>query len=203
MSGSCRLWVGVVASAMALGACANSLLSPDVLVGSPGEVRSQVSGNRLVAELSTRVFVPSEAGVADIYLTDLPEELLRGGGDLSGVSGTVVHLHSFALPEAGKTPIASTATTAAVRVLVLAEGRAGLYAGGGFFRPDREKATGKRFGGTLRGATLYLSHATPGFNDLLGPSSLSGGFVASNDPELVASLQRVLDAANDAMRQAR
>lgn len=157
---------------------------------------SQVAPPRLPLNLPTRVFVPSDSGVADVYLTDLPRDLLASGGDLSGASGTIVHLHVFTIPSAGDTPIATTATSASARVLVLAKGQAGLYAGGGFFTTgdDESDVKGKAstFTGSVRGATLYLTHATPGFDDALGPSTLSGALDSSRNSETADAIARAL-----------
>jgi hypothetical protein len=160
--------------------------------GTP-ELRSEVSGNSLSfagesATLPTRVFAPSKVGVADLYLTDLPESLLREGGDLSAAQGVIIHVHSFVRPRAGKTPIDPDATTAIARVFILTgDANAGLYAGGGFFLTSDDPKD-QTFSGSLRGATLYLSRATPGFEDLLGPSTLEGTLAATRDESLAARL---------------
>jgi hypothetical protein len=159
-------------------------------------LRSDVSGNALAlatdaGQLPLRVFAPSKVGVADLYLTDLPESLLREGGDLTTAQGVIVHVHSFVRPRAGKTPIDPDATTAIARVFVLTgDGNAGLYAGGGFFLTNDDPKD-KSFKGSLRGATLYLSRATPGFEDLLGPSTLAGTIGATRDESLAARLASV------------
>ena len=168
------------------------------------DLRSTVSVNSLSfagesATLPTRVFAPSKVGVADIYMTDIPEQFLKDGGDLSAATGVIVHVHCFLRPRAGKTPIDPDATTAIARVFVLTgNGQAGLYAGGGFFLTSDEPKD-ENFSGSLRGATLYLSRATTGFDDLLGPSRLEGGISGARDEAMAARLALVTQALAEAM----
>ncbi|MFY7896021.1 MAG: hypothetical protein ACOVP8_07300, partial [Phycisphaerales bacterium] len=88
------------------------------LLGGSGSstLQSAVTGDRLPLTLPTQVFVQDKAGIADIYLTDLPVGELAGK-DLSQLSGTIIHVHVFTIPSAGDTPIATTATTSTVRVV--------------------------------------------------------------------------------------
>lgn len=191
-----RLAVGLVsvlalgAGIAALGGCAGGG-GLGGLVGGGLAMESTVADARLGLGLPTRVYRPSDAGLADFYLTDLPEATLRAGGDLSQASGTVVHVHLFVEPEAGRTPLASTATSATVRVLVLANGQAGIYAGGGFARGDREDVGDARLSVGLRGTTMRLQRATPGFSDLLGPSVMGGVIDARRDEAASAALAEV------------
>jgi len=190
----------VLALAFALLTGCSTTRFSDMLPGSgTPELRSSLSGNSLPANLPTRIFAPSKIGVADLYLTDLPEELLRNGGDLSTYKGIIIHVHSFLRPRAGKTPIDPDATTAVTRVFVLTgDGNAGLYAGGGLFltSDDPKAAT---FEGSLRGATLYLSRATAGFDDLLGPSRLAGLIAGKRDEVLAAQLATITQTLAEAM----
>lgn len=130
--------------------------------------------------LPTKAYVPYDDNTADIYLTDLPEHALQQDADLAGVSGTIVHIHLFAVPRAGKTPIADTASTAAVRTLVVANGHLGVYGGGGFMLPS-EKPGGKAFGGSIRAASVRLTGTTPGFEDKLGAAEFSASVTAPLD----------------------
>jgi hypothetical protein len=164
--------------------------------GSP-TLQSAVTGDRLPLTLPTQVFVQDKAGIADIYLTDLPVGELAGK-DLSQLSGTIIHVHVFTIPSAGDTPIATTATTSTVRVVILANGQAGVYAGGGFFSASDDDASGSSFGGALRRATLYLRHATSGFDDRLGPSELSFSTSARRDEKAAATLAQAVDAVVNA-----
>lgn len=134
---------------------------------------------------------------ADLYLTDLSDDGIAAFFDDSGawtaLKGSIVHLHLFIRPYAGRTPIEPTAANAAVRWAVLAEGELGVYTGAGFVLPNRT-ITGDKLTGNLSGATLRLTHATPGFHDALGPSRLSMGFTAERDEETARALAQRLDA---------
>ncbi|MFO0830912.1 MAG: hypothetical protein U0637_03605 [Phycisphaerales bacterium] len=165
--------------------------------GSPAMV-SPVTGDRFSPALPTRVFTPSTAGVADFYLTDLPADLLAGGGDLAHAAGTIVHVHLFTKPSAGKTPIATDATTAIIRVYVLAGGQAGMYGGGGFFSPSGS-VLGKEAGGSTREATLHLTQATGGFEDAIGPTQFSGSFAAKRDDAACERLRLITQALEGGM----
>lgn len=171
------------------------------LLGGSGSstLQSAVTGDRLPLTLPTQVFVQDKAGIADIYLTDLPVGELAGK-DLSQLSGTIIHVHVFTIPSAGDTPIATTATTSTVRVVILANGQAGVYAGGGFFSASDDDASGSSFGGALRRATLYLRHATSGFDDRLGPSELSFSTSARRDEKAAATLAQAIDAVVNASK---
>ncbi len=194
-----RLFVlGTLLTAVCLSACSSLSFSG----GSPAMV-SPVTGDRFSPSLPTRVFTPSQAGVADYYLTDLPKEVLAGGGaggDLSHATGTIVHVHLFTKPRAGSTPIATDATTAIIRVYVLTGGQAGLYGGGGFFSPSGS-VDGKEAGGSTRSATLHLTQATKGFEDAIGPTEFSGSFHARRDDATCERLRLITQALEGAMEQ--
>ncbi len=161
---------------------------------------SPMNGNHFQPNLHTRVYVPATAGVADFYLTDLPKEVLAAGGDLAHAGGTIVHIHLFTEPKAGDTPIAVEATTAIVRVYVLSNGQAGMYGGGGFFSPSG-KVKGPRYGGSTRDATLHLTEATPGFEDVLGPSDFSGSFNATLDEAACQRMRLAIEAIEGVMEK--
>jgi len=166
--------------------------------GSTPTLTSASTRDQLALRLPTQVFTPAKAGIADIYLTDLPADALTGKQDLANLTGTIVHIHVFTIPSAGDTPIATTATTSTVRVAILANGQAGIYAGGGFFTTSEDDATGKDFDGRLRRATVYLRQATPGFDDVLGPSEFSTGTSPKRDEKQAAAIASALDAIANA-----
>jgi hypothetical protein len=141
---------------------------------------SMRSGSVLRTEAGTRVFSATDRNTADFYLTDLPASAAEPGADLSKLSGTLVHVHLFLSPRPGETPIADEACSFTVRQAVFANGQFGVYSGGGFFTPARDLGD-KTNGGRFRGATLRLTHSTPGFEDKLGPSEMAGSFRAGRD----------------------
>ncbi|MFT5423717.1 MAG: hypothetical protein ACI89L_001505 [Phycisphaerales bacterium] len=145
------------------------------------------------------VFARSENdSTADLYFTDLSDEQIESYFDDSAawtqISGSIVHVHMFIKPYAGRTPIQSTAANASMRWAVLADGEIGVYTGAGFVFPGRT-LLGSKISGSVRGATLRLTRATEGFHDPLGPSSLSMSFSAKKDADMAEGLSRRLDAA--------
>ncbi len=191
-----RRGAGVMAAAALLvGVAGAGLLGACGSVGSAGALRMTSRGEeraRFACDLPVRVYEQTSTLSADFFLTDLPREVWAGGGDASGVSGTIVHVHMFIVPRPGKTPISTGACTAAVRVLVLSEGELGVYGGGGFFAQTGDLGR-PTFGGSIREATLRLIRATPGFEDRLGPSFLSGSIGAKRDAADVAALRRTFN----------
>jgi len=186
LGGACRglVWIGLAAILVAAGC------GPGRRGGS-ASLRSTQTGDELSASLPTRVYTPGDSNTADLYLTDLPPEVWTSGADVSDMAGMIVHVHMFIRPRAGRTPIESTASTASVRVLVLARGEIGVYGGGGFFLHSGDVGDAT-FGGSLSGGTLRLVHATPGFDDRLGPSKLTGAFSGRRDAETSRALARAL-----------
>ena len=130
--------------------------------------------------LPTKAYINEDNASADIYLTDLPEEALSLSAPLDNVSGTIVHVHLFALPKAGKTPIDETASTAAVRTLVVAKGHIGVYGGGGFMLPSGKPGAAS-IGGSIRAASVRLTGSTPGFDDKMGAAEFSATVSAPRD----------------------
>ncbi|CAG1004917.1 hypothetical protein PHYC_03182 [Phycisphaerales bacterium] len=165
------------------------------MIGSPGAMRVTSRGQEraeLPLNLPTRLYDSKDSNSADFYLTDLPREVWMGGADVSAMSGVMVHVHMFIAPKAGKTPIETTASSAAVRVLVLSNGELGVYGGGGFFSKSGS-AGEKTFGGGLKEGTVQLIRATAGFEDRLGPGYFSGSISATRDPEQTAAMRRAFN----------
>lgn len=142
----------------------------------------------LAVDYPTRVLVGTDAATADFYFTDLPPELWRPDADLSGVSGTLVHMHLFLPPAAGKLPMGENASNLTVRYIVIAGGEVGVYAGGGFFYL-RGSPMDRHAGGSIRGASMRLVRATPRFRDILGAARFSGSFDATKQDEAATVLQ--------------
>lgn len=156
---------------------------------SGGEVATSSieTGAFIEPKLPTAVFAAADDQATDVYLTDLPiARLADSADDLAGLTGSIVHVHIFLVPEAGKTPLDDTAVNSAVRHLVIANGAAGLYSGGGFSMAA--EADGAVFSADVRNASLRLAHATPNFTDRLGPALLRGSFTASLDEKACAVL---------------
>lgn len=179
--------VGLVWLAM-LGAMGCGGLSASEL-----RLRGVSTERALAPALEHRVYRYADANTADFFLTDLPEELWTPDADFRGVSASIVHVHTFIEPRPGRTPIADGASNVTIRYLVVSRGRLGLYGGGGFLWRSGEPGDAAA-GGELRGASMKLLRATPGFQDLLGPSELSGSFTARKDAERAARLEAIFQS---------
>lgn len=170
------------------------------------QVATQASHDGKLTSLSLEdlrgVFTPGKAAIADAYFTNLPEAALSGEANLSQASGVMLHAHILTQPKAGRTPIATTATTTTLRLLIVSNGQAGLYAGGGFADFDVDGEGEKsQLSGRIRSATLRLVRATQGFSDVLGPCTLTINADAKNNPAQCAAADRAITALIDAMEE--
>jgi hypothetical protein len=161
--------------------------------GGDARLQSLQNSNQLRASLPTRVYTAPDADTADIYMTDLPDSVWTAGADVSDMTGTLIHVHMFIRPRAGRTPIADTASTATIRCMVLAKGEIGVYAGGGFF-VNADETGEKTFRAGVRDATLRLMSATGGFNDRLGVCSFSGEVSGKHDQPTAAAIAWAMGA---------
>lgn len=152
----------------------------------------------LTVDYPTRVVVGTDAATADFYLTDLPPELWRPDANLAGASGTIVHMHLFLPPAAGRVPMGENASNLNIRYIVIAGGEVGVYAGGGFLYL-KGSPMGRHAGGTFNRASMRLIRDTPMFNDILGAAHLSGSFDATKQEEsatiLAAKVRQLLEMA--------
>jgi hypothetical protein len=184
-------------------ACAGGLGACGLVRGQGSNtIATQASHEGVAGSLALQglrsVFVRGEAAIADAYLTSLPEAALRGEVDLAGVSGVLLHAHVLTQPKAGRTPIATSATTTTLRLLVVSGGEAGLYAGGGFADFDVEAGSLR---GAVRDASMRLVRATPGFVDALGPSALTLRIDAKEDEASSAEAERVFVVVMERMEE--
>ncbi|MCC6319993.1 MAG: hypothetical protein IT438_00975 [Phycisphaerales bacterium] len=147
------------------------------------------SGRVLAPTIATAIYGRTDANTADLYFSDLPEDRLTDPRDpLGGATGSLLHIHYFLNPDAGRTPIDNTACNVTIKHFVFAGGELtgspifGVYGGGGFFFPSGEPGSNV-FGGSIEEGTHRLLAATPGFNDLLGPSEVSGKMLATRDDD--------------------
>lgn len=143
-------------------------------------------------QVRTAVYRVIDQNTADVYLSDFPpESIVQRLAGVAGEPGTIVHLHLFLAPKAGKTPIDFTASNSAVTCAVFTGDSLGVYGGGGFVLPW------SRFGDAslearVRDATVRLSDQHPGFGDRLGNAWVEGDFEARRDDELAASISDAL-----------
>ncbi len=181
--------IAAAAALLALPACSSFGIR---VPSGRAEIVGVETGGRLNPRFPTRAYAPIDDDTADIYLTDLTADDLTALFDdpaASGVSGQIIHMHMFVRPKPGRTPIQSTAISATVRYIVIAEGRVGIYSGAGFLFPSG-KPGASVLGGSISRADLRLQRATPGFIDRLGPAQLSASFNAILDEPLADELGR-------------
>ena len=147
---------------------------------SPGgtlEARSDSGGSVLEPILPTAVYQHPDEQTADVYMTDLPMGRLSDLNDnLAGLTGQLVQLHIFMIPEGGKTPQSPQACTATVRHIVVADGIIGVYGGGGYV--DSTEFGEPTLTAEIKNMSLRLVESTPGFADRLGTVQLTGSVTA-------------------------
>ncbi len=192
-----------IAAASLLPACAGIGLD---LGGPPSlEISSGRTGGVLVPAFVTAVYASPDDNTADIYLSDLPLASLTAPdtAPLDNAAGSVLHIHYFITPYAGRTPIDFDASNVSIRLFVLAPGATpddpptlGVYGGGGFLLPTDEP-DGDDLAGRMKRATLRLIAAAPGFNDRLAAAQIDGAVRATRDEESARAVAATLGAMFD------
>ncbi|MEO0511394.1 MAG: hypothetical protein AAF108_00650 [Planctomycetota bacterium] len=136
-----------------------------------------------------------DARPSPVRPSDEPSDEGFGPGELIASTlppvGQLTHIYMFVRPYAGRTPIDPTAANATIRHAVLAGDESGVYVGGGFVLPST-RAASEEFRADLRGASLSLGEATPGFKDLLGSLTMNAEFRAIRDERTARLLERTL-----------
>lgn len=166
-------------------------------------IASTKDGSEVAPAFTTAVFTNTDQNTVDVFLTDLPiERLLNAADGLADASGSIVHIHLFLMPKAGRTPIDDSACNSTVRHMIVAQGAMGLYGGGGFLYPSSD-AEDSTFSATLEDASLRLIRVSPGFADRLGPARATGSFTATRDDPLARALQGRFGRMSDALRDAK
>ncbi|MFG0274068.1 MAG: hypothetical protein ACF8QF_03315 [Phycisphaerales bacterium] len=150
----------------------------------------------LTPRFVTALYAFTDENTLDIVLSDMPADdlLAMSRDDLLRSSGSILHIHQFFTPVAGRTALDPTASNTTVRHVVLARGEIGVYGGGGLVLPGSSPGA-NRFDFRVSDATMRLLQATPGFADLLGGASLSGRASARRDDERAASIARLVHQA--------
>lgn len=193
--------------------CAQRGLGAGLFSAEGLRAESSLSGAILDLRPRTAVYLDVDEQSADLYLTDLTADAIRrlAEGDSTVLTedpplGSIVHIHLFLLPRAGRTPIDFNANNFTLTQLVFAgvdpDGQAaiGQYGGGGFLLPNafRGELGDDRFQGAIRSATLTFIDGTPGFVDRLDGASVSGSIRTDLDSSatqsVAAAMRRVLQA---------
>ena len=131
----------------------------------------------LKPDCSTIVCTNGFANEGDIWMTDIPLELLESGEFQDGL---ILHFQVLWTPLAGKTPLASTSTNLSIKLFIVSDGEVGIYGGGGYCWLS---------GNPEDGMTLYIEDATIAiqtqgdrFADLLTPATMLGKVHSIADP---------------------
>jgi len=185
--------VGLITFACILGGCGGAALNG--IGGRLAAVSLDGSPVELPIVAKTAVYDNDEDGESLFYLTDMRErDLLEGEVD----HGQFLAIRLLWNPKPGATPMDASATNASVLLVIKAGDDLGVYGGAGYALPHGSPGA-SRLRVTLRESTLTLLDATPGFNDLLSPSLVTGSFVVERRPDsarrhYVAASQLVTNA---------
>jgi hypothetical protein len=164
-------------------------------------ILSTKDGTEVTPAFTTTIFTHSDANTVDAFLTDLPvDRLLNPNDSLADLSGSIVHVHLFLMPKAGRTPIDDAACNSTIRHMIIAQGAMGLYGGGGFLYPSSD-ADDDTFHATLEDASLRLVRKGPGFADRLGAAKEIGSFNAQRDDARTRALQARFGRMTDALSE--
>lgn len=177
----------VLAIALGLGGCdwANPY-GPSL-----GELRVRSLGEQDVVvrgDYTTAVYSRSLTNDISFYVSELTAEQIA---DRSFDTGQVLRVELLWQPRPGKTPLDKSATNVSLRYVILADGEVGIYEGGGFALVNMIALT-DRATVSISDASLRLKSSTPGFNDLLGPTQLTGTFTAKLDPDMTHRMHVLL-----------
>ncbi len=199
------LAVVALCAPLALGAAGCAGLGLD-FGGPPSlEISSGRTGGLLVPAFVTAVYTSPDDNTADLYLSDLPLASLTAPdtAPLDNAAGSILHIHYFITPYAGRTPIDFDASNATIRLFVLAPGALagdpptlGVYGGGGFLLPTDEPE-GDDMSGRIKRATLRFIGGAPGFQDRLATAHLDGAVRATRDDESARAIAATLTAMLD------
>jgi len=159
-------------------------------------IRSSASDAVLAPRFVTAIYAYTDDNTVDIILSDLSEQelLAMSRDELLRTRGNIMHIHQFFRPVAGRTALDPTASNTTVRHIVLAGGEIGVYGGGGLLLPG-DNPGDRRYTFRVSDATMRLLDATPGFQDRLGGSSLSGGGSATRNDDRAIAMTRLVHQA--------
>ncbi|MBL8745493.1 MAG: hypothetical protein JNK58_03960 [Phycisphaerae bacterium] len=160
------------------------------LTGCSGSATLSIRSDTAIIQptVRTAVYRFVDQNTADVYLSDFPPNTIVDRlTAIEGEPGTIVHIHVFLAPQAGKTPIDFTASNAALKCIVLSGRSMGVYGGGGFVLPASTLGD-ISFGARVREATVRLVSSREGFADRLGNGWVEGNIEARRDDELAGEI---------------
>lgn len=184
--------LATTAALTALSTCAGC---SSLALGGRGETSFVFDSRVLAAQyrptFRTSVYAYRDPNTADVVLSEWSEAELRAFAETGRITpGSMLHVHYFLTPAAGRTPVDFTANNCTFSYLVVADERGsivGRYGGGGFALPSRSPGRAT-FSASIRGGTLRPLEATERFNDAIASAEVSGAISARRD-----------DSATDAM----
>ncbi len=133
--------------------------------------------------------MPNEANEGELWLTDIPIDLLESG---EFENGQIVRMQVLWLPTPGKTPLASTSTNVSIKQIIFSNGEIGVYAGAGFGWPSGSPEEGLSI--YMEDATMVLLSSTSQFDDLLTPATMVGHIHARADTILARQISSYANA---------
>lgn len=182
---------------MLVAAALTSACSPLMLSSAPASLEVRGDAALLAPRWLTAVYTSNDMNNADVYLSDLPLDVLAAEDPaaLDSYAGSIIHIHYFLTPQAGRTPIDARAANTTIQHLVLVPnpegglGFAGLYGGGGFLLPTDPPGKSS-FSGSIGAGSHALLLAGPGFQDRLGHAVIEGAIDARRNDEACAAIAR-------------
>lgn len=152
------------------------------------QVQSLDHGAVYAPTLPTVIYKAADENEADVLMTDMPvSRLADPADDLADLSGNLIHVRMFLVPQAGMTPVDRTACNGTVRHVIVVGGAAGVYVGGGFIVPHDEPGSDS-FSASAKNVSVRLARAGAGFADRLGPGMFTGSFTARLDERTAGAL---------------
>ncbi|MFG0257594.1 MAG: hypothetical protein ACF8GE_06800 [Phycisphaerales bacterium JB043] len=157
-----------------LGACAQH----------PLEIASTINTTSLSPQFSSATVDQIDDNTRDIILSDLPFEQLAQSSiqELLATRGTIIHIHQFFEPRTGSTALDATASNTSIRMIITNGSGMGVYAGGGLLQTADRLLVDEILACTIRGGHLRPLYTDESFEDLLGPTSLTGSFDVVHNP---------------------
>ncbi len=158
---------------------------------------ARTSNAELRPSYTTAFYRTIDENTLDVVMTDLPVDMLLDAaeGKLAEPlpAGNITRVHVFLNPRAGYTPIDYTASNASITHVVVSGEIYGVYTGAGFVLPSTSPGDSS-FSGQTSGANLRLAASTPGFEDQLGPTEVTGRVAAPRDDAKAEKISALVSA---------
>ena len=124
--------------------------------------------------------MPSDSSEGELWLTNIPLDLLESGNLESGqiIRNEVlwiIRMQVLWIPSPGKTPLVSTSTNVTIKQIIISGDEVGVYVGAGFGWPTGSPENGMSI--NMEDATLVLQSSTDRFVNALKPAATMIGFI--------------------------